>query len=216
VLLDQRVGDLADVLPGVAVVWRRLVPCGREQRAGEPVDLRTGVVEVVLRGHIGALGAQQPGQRVADGGPAHPADVDRTGRVGRDELQVHPLTGERRSMPVGIALLDDDARGRPGGGGAQPDVQEAGAGDRHALDRRVLAELAGDRPRELTRLDARLPRDLEGERRGVVAVPRMPGPLHAHHIGQHRRIEAQVGQRGHGGSADGISQLRRSHAMMLP
>jgi hypothetical protein len=113
-----------------------------------------------------------------------------------------------------MAVLEDDARGRPGRGWTQPDVQEPGAGDRHALDRGVLAELVGDCLRELTRPDARLPPDLEGERRGVVTVLRMPGPLHARRIGQHRRIEAQARQRGHGGSADGVSQLRRGHAMI--
>jgi hypothetical protein len=64
VLLDQLAGDLADVIADVAVIWWRLVPRGCEQRAGEPVDLRAGVVEVVLRGYVGAFRAQQPGQRV--------------------------------------------------------------------------------------------------------------------------------------------------------
>ena len=65
--------------------------------AREPVDLRTVVVEVVLPRHVGAERREDPGQAVADRGPTRAADVDRTGRVGRDELEVDPRAGVVRS-----------------------------------------------------------------------------------------------------------------------
>ena len=81
-------GDVFDVVAGVAVVGRGFALGGGDQRVGEPVDLGAVVVEVVLAHDLGALGGQQPAERVADGGPAGAADVDRPGRVGGDELQV--------------------------------------------------------------------------------------------------------------------------------
>ena len=88
-----RVGDLPDVRAAVAVLRRRLTLRRRQQGAREPVDLHAVVVEVVLPRDLGALRGQDPGQRVADRSPAGAAQVHRPGRVGRDELQVDPLTG---------------------------------------------------------------------------------------------------------------------------
>ena len=88
-ILGQHLGgDVADVGAGVAVLGGRLALGGGDQRVGEPVDLRAVIVEVVLAYHLGALGAQQPAQRVADRGPARATDVDGAGGVGGDELEV--------------------------------------------------------------------------------------------------------------------------------
>ncbi len=67
---------------------------GGEERPGVPVDLGAGVVEVVLRGDVGTIGAQESGEGVADGGPPDGADVDRAGGVGGDELEVEFLAFE--------------------------------------------------------------------------------------------------------------------------
>ena len=99
-LLQDLRGDVGDVAARVAVLRGGLALGGGDQRAGEPVDLGAVVVEVVLAHHVGALRGQQPAQRVADGGPAGAADVDRPGRVGRDELQVDLVAGQR----VGVAV----------------------------------------------------------------------------------------------------------------
>ena len=93
-------GDVGDVVARVAVLGRGLALGGGDQRVGEAVDLGAVVVEVVLADDTGALGGQQPAQRVADGGPAGAADVDRAGRVGGDELEVDVLAREL----VGIAV----------------------------------------------------------------------------------------------------------------
>ncbi len=84
-------GNVFDVVAGIAVVGRRLALRRRDQRVGEPIDLGAVVVEVVLTDDVGALRRQQPAQRVADGGPAGAADMDGSGGVGRDELQVDVL-----------------------------------------------------------------------------------------------------------------------------
>ena len=106
-------GDVGDVVAGVAVLGRRLALGGGDQRVGEPVDLGAVVVEVVLADDVGALGGQQPAERVADGGPAGAADVDGPGRVGRDELEVDVRAREVVGVAVVRAgaddVVDDDA-----------------------------------------------------------------------------------------------------------
>ena len=87
-LLQDLRGDVADVGTRVAVCRGGFTLGGRDQGAGEPVDLRAVVIEVVLAHNVGALRREQPAQRVTDGGPAGAADVDGSGGVGRDEFQV--------------------------------------------------------------------------------------------------------------------------------
>ena len=48
-------GNVFDVVAGIAVVGCRLVPCRRDQRVGEPIDLGTVVIEVVLANDTRAL-----------------------------------------------------------------------------------------------------------------------------------------------------------------
>ena len=100
---DDGLRDLDDVLAAVAVLGGGLAAGARQQRPGEPVDLRAVVVEVVLPGDLGAGALEDPAQGVADRGPPGAAEVDRAGRVGGDELQVDLLrrrTGRcRRTTP---------------------------------------------------------------------------------------------------------------------
>ena len=70
---QHRLRDLADVGAAVAVLRCRLALRDRQQRPREAVDLRAVVVEVVLAGDLRAARLEQPGERVADGGPAHAA-----------------------------------------------------------------------------------------------------------------------------------------------
>ena len=92
-LRHDRRGDLVDVGPRVAVLRHRAAVGDLAQRSGETLDLAAGVVEVVLPRDLGAAGLQQPRQGVADGSPPHRADVDGSGGVGRDELEVEVLAG---------------------------------------------------------------------------------------------------------------------------
>ena len=122
-------GDVGDVAARVAVFRGGLALGGGDQRVGEPVDLGAVVVEVVLAHHVGALRGEQPAQRVADGGPAGAADVDRPGRVGRDELQVDLVAGQRVGVAVGVAGVDDVVDDQALRRGLQPQVDEARSGD---------------------------------------------------------------------------------------
>ena len=178
-LPGHRLGDLADVLARIAVVRRCVLPRRREQGAGESVDLRAGVVEVILRDDLGILRAEDPGQRVTDRSPPHPADVNRSGRVGRDELKVHPLAGQAGPAAVSSALPDSDPGHRGGRRGPQADVQEPAPGHLSALDRRIDGEPVCDRLRQLPRRKARLLRHLKRQRRRIVAVAGIPRPFHA-------------------------------------
>ena len=123
-------GDVADVGAAVAVLRRRLALGRGQQRPGVPVDLGAVVVEVVLLADGRALRGQDPGQGVADRGPARAAQVQRPGRVGRDELEVEPLAGQQVGVPVRRAGGHDRPGQLSGGRGVQHDVEEARTGDR--------------------------------------------------------------------------------------
>ena len=127
--LDHARGDVEDVLPAVPVVRRRLAPVRGDQAAGETVDLRAVVVEVVLARDDAALRLEDARQAVADGGPAGAADVQRTGRVRRHELEVHRDAVVEGAAAVELAGLHDLLREHAGRRGIEGDVQESGARD---------------------------------------------------------------------------------------
>src|SRR5262252_6758776 len=106
-LYDDGRGDLVDVLARVAVTGRRFAVRACQQRCREPVDLPAVVVEVVLARHCGALRREDPGKRVSDRGPPGTGQGERSGRVGRDELEVDALPGERVSTPICLTGVDD-------------------------------------------------------------------------------------------------------------
>ncbi len=147
-------GDVEDVAAAVAVLRRGLAGVRGDEAAREAVDLRAVVVEVVLAGDRRALRLQDAGERIADGSPPGAAEVDRTGRVRRDELEVDDLVGARVVRPEGGAGVDDRLGERAGGRGIQPDVDEAGSGDLDARDTGRRAEGGGDLGGELARVRA--------------------------------------------------------------
>ena len=91
---DDLRGDLADVVAAVAVLRGRLALRPRRPASSTNRSIcAAGVVEVVLPGDLGPARGQHPAQRVADRGPPGAAQVQRAGRVGRDELQVDVAAG---------------------------------------------------------------------------------------------------------------------------
>jgi hypothetical protein len=98
------------------------------------------VVEVVLAGHLGAGRGDDPGQGVADRGPSRAAQVDRSGGVGGDELEVDLVPGAAVAATVRGAGLHDGPRQLPRRAGFEDDVDEAGAGHLDALDPGHLAQ----------------------------------------------------------------------------
>ncbi len=209
---DDRGRDLGDVLPGVAVLGRRLVTCGGEQRPAVPVDLGAVVVEVVLPADLVAAGLEQSREAVADRGPAGTGQRHRTGRVGRDELDVDLLLAALLGPAVRRARRDDVVGDRALGDGVDADVEEARPGDVDARDAVGGAESLGDQGREVAWRRPGPLGQLEGDVRRVVAVALLPGSLHrdrpGHAVGQRdRALGGEVRQ----GRDDQVGELLGCH-----
>ncbi len=82
---------LGDVLACVAALGRRLTVQPRVDRLSEHARLRVLVVDVVLALGLVARELEEPGQRVAEDGPAPVTDVQGPGRVHAEELDLEPL-----------------------------------------------------------------------------------------------------------------------------
>ena len=94
--------DRPNVLPQCFAVTQK-------RRARERIDLRTGVVDVVLARHLEAGENQQVGQRVAEHGAAAMADMHRPGRIGRDVFDIDGDALPLRSRAV-VSALERTAR----------------------------------------------------------------------------------------------------------
>ena len=180
--------DLADVFAVVAALGDRerlagQLPQARLRAEGEVGDLHAGVVVVVLAGDRPPGPFEQRGDGVAEDGLAAVPDVQRTGGVGRHELDVDwPAGAVRPSSEIG-------ARGHHGVHRAgeqvlrQPEIDEPGAGDFGAGDEagRKLEhseQLLG----HLARVAPVAPRHDHGEVGGDVAVSRVARALQ-HELG---------------------------------
>ena len=120
-LREDPVGELADVLAVVAVLgWFLAMGTGHEGRT-ELVHLGTAVVDVELAGDGCPRGFEHPGDRVADGGPAGVAEVQRAGGVGADELEVDAPAGVHVARAVGLAGAHDVGRRRRPGNRRRPE-----------------------------------------------------------------------------------------------
>jgi hypothetical protein len=95
---------------------------------GQRGDLHAGVVVIELAVHLPALRGEQVADRVAQSGLAPVADVQRAGRVGRDELDQHAFVA-RRLEAEARPRLQHRAHDLLLGRRLEPDVDEAGAGD---------------------------------------------------------------------------------------
>ena len=176
-------GDVVDVGAGVAILGGRIALGGSQQRRRETIDLRAVVVEVVLAGHLGARELEDARQRVTDGGPSGAAEVDRAGRVGRDELQVDPVASLRVAATIGRPSLDDRPRELSGRRGVQRDVEESRPGDVNRLDAAHRTQACGQGRGHLAGRHTRTLGNLHGDVRRPVAVIAIPGPLDAHLFG---------------------------------
>ena len=204
--------DVGDVAARVAV-FRGGLAFGRgDQRVGEPVDLGAVVVEVVLAYHVGALRRQQPAQRVADGGPAGAADMDRPGRVGRDELQVDLVSGLGVGVAVGVAgvddVVDDDALRRR----VQAQIDETGSGHLRRGDAVGPGQRLGQPSGQLARVDADLLAELQRQVAGVIAVLGVARPLDGDHRRQRGGVERMLGQHRGRGGLEQLGQVGGVHA----
>jgi hypothetical protein len=207
-LRQEVVGDVLDV---VAVVGRlgplgvaRLEAAGaRLHRGRQGGDLDAGVVVVELAGDLVALGFEQRGHGIAQRGLAAVADVQRAGRVGRDEFDDHMMAGAGIAAAVGLALLQDGARHRLLGGVGQAQVDEArtrdlGRGDQ-ALGLRIGLQGGDQAGGQLARIGLQRLGQLHRDIAGDVAVGRVARALE-------RDVRNQIGagnDRGQGGLEQG-------------
>ena len=105
-------GQFGHVLALVAALWD-LVGHGAGP-AGSPQgpDLSAGVVDVVLAADLVSGAGQHPGQGVAVTAPPAVAHMDGAGRVGRDELDLHPFAmADVRSGVAVLTLVEQVAPG---------------------------------------------------------------------------------------------------------
>src|SRR5699024_11804674 len=161
-------------------------------------------------GHVGGGGVEQPRDGVPQRGPAGVADVQRAGRVRRDELDVDGVPGEAVVPAVVGAGLDDGPGQLTGGGGLEGDVEEARAGDVDRGDARARLEPAGEDVGEVARLPAGRPRQLHRDVARPVAVPLPLRSLYAD-LGGH--LETQVAGLDGGGQGvtDRVGELIGGH-----
>ena len=141
-------GDVADVLAQRLAV-------AQVDRAGERVDLRAGVVDVIFAGDFKAARFEQAGERVADHRAAAMAHVQRPGRVGRDIFDVDPLALADRRAAVGVAFAEDRAKLVAPGIGRELEVDEARPRHLDRGDRGKRLQLGRDQPGERARVGAR-------------------------------------------------------------
>ena len=91
-------GHVDHVRALVAAIGQRdlaseLLLIASEQGPAEEADLRAGVVDVVLALDLEAGGVQHRGQCVSENRAASVADLQRSGRVGRDEFDLDAMSG---------------------------------------------------------------------------------------------------------------------------
>ena len=143
----KALGDFADVL-----AQRLAVP--QVQRAGERIDLRAGVVDIIFLGDPEARGLEDSGEAVADDRAAAMAHVQRPGRVRRDIFDIDPLVVADRAEAVFLAFAKDRAELVAPCVGRQPQVDEPGPGDVDRGDGRQRGELRLDQLGQRARIGA--------------------------------------------------------------
>ena len=181
---DGLFGDevLRNVVDVVAVVGRfgpecvaRLDAFGTRLRAvGQRLDLHAGVVVIKLAPHLRALRGVEVTNRIAQRRLPAVADMQRAGRVGRDEFDDHFSVWVGRLRAVQRASFQHFAHGGLFGGGLEPDVDEAWPGNFNGIDpafkRRSLQQQGAQGFCGLARVLFQGFGQLHGRRAGKVAM----------------------------------------------
>ncbi len=141
-------------------------------------DLHARVIDVELAGDGVAGPLQQRRDGITESRATAVADVQRTGRVCRHEFDVHGDTGTGLGTTVPGAFRQDPGQLAGKRVSGQPEVDEAGAGDRHRLhdrdgQRQVCHDLVGDGAGLVAEHAGELQREIGGE----IAVGRVAGTL---------------------------------------
>jgi hypothetical protein len=143
--------DVVNVVAAVAVVretdaFAAQLQVAQPDADGQDVHLAAVVVDVILTLHAVAGGSEDAGQARAVRRAAAMADVQRTGRVGGDELHGDAVAGALQPVAVLLALAQGVPDDTGQGAAMQVEVDEARAGylepgdlprARHAIDDRL-------------------------------------------------------------------------------
>ena len=170
-------GDFVHVITPVAVLGHRLVLHSCRKGFSEEADLPSFVVDVVLPLHFEAGSLEDARKDVTDDRAARMAEQHRPGRVGADELHLHPdVTAELASPPLRSGLHDRRQLGlQPGR--LKRDVDESGRGHGRPSERRRQDQgghqLVGNRHWRSLQGSSQLQR----QRHRVIAVCRVLGSL---------------------------------------
>ena len=161
VALGDRRTDVLQVLAGIEafgnradVIAQRLL-VAQEGRAAERVDLRAGIVDVVLLGDGVARLGEQVGERIAHHRAARMRNMQRPGRVGRDVLDIHLLAAAHLRIAVGDPFLQAVAQPLAPEGVADLEVDEAWPRHRAIDHVRIGLEAREQRLGDVARLLAR-------------------------------------------------------------
>ena len=139
--------------------------------AREHVDLRAGIVDVVLARHREAGECQQRRQRIAEHRAARVADMHRPGRIGGHVFDVDLAARAGVAAAVVASLRDQrSAEARCQICRPQAQVDEARPGDLGRIDIRVPGERDRDARGEVARLHAQRLRQHHGRVGGQIAV----------------------------------------------
>src|SRR5690606_19168820 len=192
--------DFHDVVAAIAILRPRGIVGGLAQRARlhrlrEVVDLRAGVVVVVLAPDAPAVGVEHARDAVADHRGAAVADVQRPGRVGGHVLDAGYAALAGVVAAVVRALREDGAQLALPGAFGQPEVEEARAGDLDRGDRVARRQRRDQRLRQRARVRLRRPGQQHRGIAGEVAVAAVLGTLD-HELrdlqaGRQRAVSAQ-------------------------
>ena len=79
-------GDRPDLFP-------QCLPVAQESRTSQDIDLRAGIVDIILAGHRMSRETQEIGQGIPEHGSSTVADMERPGRIGRDIFDVDGRAG---------------------------------------------------------------------------------------------------------------------------
>ena len=175
---------------GISPILPERLAVPEVHRAGERIDLRAGVVDIIFLGDAKPGRFEQPGEAVADHGAAAMAHVHRPGRVGRHIFDIDPLVAADRRQAIVVALAQDRPEFVAPGIGGQPEIDESRPGDLDRGHRRERFQLGLDRFGERARVGSG---GLGKHHRGVgreVAVRRI-----ARRLDRHAAAIQAVGQR---------------------
>ena len=201
-------GDIRDVIAAIARfrpgrMVRRDAHAAQLHRARQVIDLHTRIVVVKLARHIPARRMQHVAQTIAHRRAAPVPDMQRSGRVRRDELHAHLAPRAEVDMPIARARLQHAVHHVLLGRSGDEHIDEARPGDLQFLDDIGFRQRRDQRLRDVARRFAQRLGQLHRQIAGVIAMRRQLGALDQYldllpGIGSNlaQRLREQFGQMG--------------------